>query len=131
MAAALWAFTLVGADAPLWAAIGAHMLLMCSLGLMMTPLMADSLGALPDWLHSHGSALLATLQQVAGALGAAVFVTTSMVMSVRPVQGVPDAAGIRAGFGLAATIALLAVVMAAFVKPPEPRVLPLDDLSTQ
>lgn len=118
MATALGLFTFLGSEAPLWMAIGAHMLLMGSLGTMMTPLMADSLGALPDRLHSHGSALLAALQQVAGALGAAVFVTTATLMSARPALGVPDATGIQAGFGLASVVALCAVGMAMFVKGP-------------
>src|SRR5699024_10372502 len=82
MAASLWGLALVGGDAPLALVIGIHMVLMLSLGLMMTPIMADSLGTLPDPLHSHGSALLATLQQVAGVLGSAVFVTVATLMSV-------------------------------------------------
>src|SRR5690625_4356180 len=115
MTAALGLFTFLGESAPLWIPIATHMLLMGSLGLMMTPLMADSLGALPERLQSHGSALLATLQQVAGALGAAMFVTASTLMSARPAAGIPDAAGIQAGFGLAGLVGLCAVGMASFV----------------
>src|SRR5699024_76956 len=81
MTVSLCGFALLGDQAPLALVIGAHMALMGSLGLMMTPLMADSLGTLPGHLYSHGSALLATLQQVAGALGSAVFVTVAMLMS--------------------------------------------------
>lgn len=119
MTAALGLFTFLGESAPLWIPIATHMLLMGSLGLMMTPLMADSLGALPERLQSHGSALLATLQQVAGALGAAMFVTASTLMSARPAAGIPDAAGIQAGFGLAGLVGLCAVGMATFVKAPQ------------
>ena len=54
---------------------------MVGLALMMTPLMTESLGALPDHLYSHGSAIIATLQQVAGALGTAVFVTVAALGS--------------------------------------------------
>jgi DHA2 family lincomycin resistance protein-like MFS transporter len=42
--------------------------------MVMTPLMALSLGALPKELYGHGSAILNTLQQLAGALGTAVFI---------------------------------------------------------
>src|SRR5699024_2064044 len=57
MTLALAGFAVLGEDAALWAVIGCDMLLMLSLGLMMTPLMTDSLGALADDLYSHGSAL--------------------------------------------------------------------------
>src|SRR5699024_907532 len=109
MAASLWGLALVGGAAPLALVIGIHMALMLSLGLMMTPIMADSLGTLPDPLHSHGSALLATLQQVAGALGSAVFVTVATLMSVNAASGPPDGDGIRAGFAVAGMIALVGV----------------------
>ncbi|HLR57544.1 MAG TPA: MDR family MFS transporter [Beutenbergiaceae bacterium] len=124
MAASLWGLALVGGAAPLALVIGIHMALMLSLGLMMTPIMADSLGTLPDPLHSHGSALLATLQQVAGALGSAVFVTVATLMSVNAASGPPDGDGIRAGFAVAGMIALVGVVMSFRVKAPEPRRLP-------
>src|SRR5690625_7797381 len=87
------------------------MLLMFSLGLMMTPLMADALGALPDRLHSHGSAIFATLQQVAGALGASVFIAVAAVAS-QVKSEIPDGRGLAAGFGLAGCFGLLAVFVA-------------------
>lgn len=117
MTAALWGLALAGAGAPLGLVIALHMALMGSLGLMMTPIMADCLGALPDQLHSHGSALLATMQQVAGALGSAVFVTVATLMSTTVVAGVPDAEGLRAGFGLAGVIAGVGFLIALRVKP--------------
>lgn len=119
MATALGVLAVLGETAPLVAVIGGHMLLMFSLGLMMTPLMADSLGTLPSALHSHGSALLATLQQVSGALGSAVFVTVAAAMS-RSGGATPDAAGIQAGFAVAGLIALLGVVVAFRIRAPEP-----------
>ncbi|MPV49868.1 DHA2 family efflux MFS transporter permease subunit [Pseudactinotalea sp. HY160] len=119
MTVALWILALLGGGAPLGAVIAAHVLLMLSLGLMMTPLMTDSLSALPSDLYSHGSALLATLQQVAGALGSAVFVTVAALGSASP-GGIPDATGIRAGFMVAGGIGLVAVVVACLFKRPDP-----------
>ncbi len=118
MATALWVLALLGEGAPLVAVIAAHMLLMVSLGVMMTPLMTDSLSALPGDLYSHGSALLATLQQVSGALGSAVFVTVAALGSASP-GGIPDAAGIRAGFMVAGGIGIVAVLVATLFKRPE------------
>ncbi len=41
----------------------------------MTTLMTTSLASLPDELYSHGSAILNTLQQLAGAAGTAFLMT--------------------------------------------------------
>ena len=117
MAAALWLFAALGDGAPLGLVIATHVLLMLSLGTMMTPLMADSLGTLPDDLHSHGSALFATLQQVAGALGASVFVAVAALAS-RTAGEIPDAHGLAAGFGLAGCFGLIAVGTAFLFKRP-------------
>src|SRR5699024_5051208 len=54
MAVALWLFALLGADSPLIAVIAIDVLLMVALGVMMTPLMTEALGVLPDSLYSHG-----------------------------------------------------------------------------
>ncbi|MFF5986769.1 DHA2 family efflux MFS transporter permease subunit [Prauserella flavalba] len=115
MAGSLWLFTTLGPGSPLAAAIAFHVLFMAGLGLMMTPLMTESLGVLPDHLYSHGSAILSTLQQVAGAFGTAVFVTVAAVGSAAG-SGAPDADGLRTAFVAAGCIGLLALVAAPFVR---------------
>jgi DHA2 family lincomycin resistance protein-like MFS transporter len=127
MAVSLWLFATLGPESPLAAVIGVHVLLMGGLGLMMTPLMTESLGALPDHLYSHGSAILSTLQQVAGALGAAVFVTVATLGSTGH-SGSPDAAGLRAAFVVAGCIGVLALITALFVRR---RPIPLPSASVQ
>ncbi len=87
---------------------------MAGLGLMMTPLMTDGLSSLPGPLYSHGSAILATLQQVAGAFGTAAFVTISALASVS-LGGTPDAQGLRVGFMAAGVVGVLAVVVSLFM----------------
>jgi DHA2 family lincomycin resistance protein-like MFS transporter len=81
---------------------------MAGLGLMMTPLFTESLGVLPDHLYSHGSAILSTLQQVAGALGTAVFVSVATLGSADGAAAGPDASGLRAAFVVAGVVGLLA-----------------------
>lgn len=115
MAISLWLFAALGAHASLPAVIAVHILLMAALGLMMTPMLTEALTVLPGALYSHGSAIMATLQQVAGAAGTAAFVTIAAVISSSP-SGVLDAAGVRAGFVAAGVIGLLAVVTALFVR---------------
>jgi DHA2 family lincomycin resistance protein-like MFS transporter len=119
MATALWLFTTLGPTSPLELVIGIHVVLMVGLSFMMTPLMTESLGVLPEHLHSHGSAILSTLQQVAGALGTAVFVTVAALGSA-PEAVSPDADGLHAAFVTAGVIAIVAVLTALFVRRSTP-----------
>jgi DHA2 family lincomycin resistance protein-like MFS transporter len=119
MALALWLFALLGAGSPLGAVIGIDILLMGSLGVMMTPLMTEALGVLPGPLYSHGSAILTTLQQVAGALGSAVFVAVAALGSSGP-PGLPDAGGMRLAFGVAGCIGVLAVAVSFLLRRRRP-----------
>jgi MFS transporter, DHA2 family, lincomycin resistance protein len=77
---ALGLLTTVSMSTPVGVVLAAHVLLMISLAAVFTPVFTLGLGALPPHLYSHGSSLLATLQQVAAAVGTAVVVT---VMSWR------------------------------------------------
>ncbi|MGW3469390.1 DHA2 family efflux MFS transporter permease subunit [Saccharopolyspora sp. NPDC000995] len=115
MAVSLLLFAILGPGSPLAAVIATHVLLMAGLGLMMTPLMTESLSSLPHHLYSHGSAILATLQQVAGAFGTAVFVTVASLGSAAAASA-PDAAGLRSGFFIAAGIGVLAFIASLFVR---------------
>jgi MFS transporter, DHA2 family, lincomycin resistance protein len=114
MAASLWGFASLSAASPLWLVIVIHMVLMAGLGLMMTPLMTSSLAVLPGPLYSHGSAILATLQQVAGAFGTAAFVTISAIASTTA-GGSPDAQGLRTGFMAAGVVGVLALIVSFFL----------------
>ncbi|MFJ4100527.1 DHA2 family efflux MFS transporter permease subunit [Amycolatopsis japonica] len=116
MAVSLWLFALLGPESPLIAAIAIHVLLMGGLGLMMTPLMTESLGSLPEHLYSHGSAILATLQQLAGALGTAMFIAVATASTTTAGSTSPDSAGIRTTFMVAGCVGLAAFVGSLFVK---------------
>ncbi|QFU90351.1 DHA2 family efflux MFS transporter permease subunit [Amycolatopsis sp. YIM 10] len=115
MAASLWLFATLGPETPLTVVIAINVLLMAGLGFMMTPLMAESLGVLPEHLHSHGSAILATLQQVAGAFGTAVFVSVATLGSAAGSTG-PDAAGLRTAFLVAGVVGVAALITSLFVR---------------
>lgn len=114
-AVSLWLFTTLGPGSSLATVIVIHVVLMAGLALMMTPLMTEALGVLPDHLYSHGSAILATLQQVAGALGTAVFVTVAALASAEGSVG-PDADGLHAAFVVAGCIGVLAFITSLFVR---------------
>ena len=115
MAASLWLFSLLGPGSPLVAVIGIDMLLMAGLGLMMTPLMTSALESLPDRLYSHGSAILATLQQVAGAFGTALLVSVAALGSVVHTAS-PDAGGLRLAFIVSGCVGVAALGAAFFVR---------------
>jgi len=105
-------FAVIGHTTPIWAMLVLHVVLMGGLALLFTPLFTMGLGALPPRLYSHGSSLLGTCQQVAGAFGTALVV---MVMASRTdalaAAGVPLAdaklSGMHWAFGLSAALALV------------------------
>jgi DHA2 family lincomycin resistance protein-like MFS transporter len=120
----MWALTQVQPDTPVWLLLAAHVVLSIGLGLMFTPLFTASLGALPPALYSHGSAMIGTTQQVAGAAGTALFVAImTMQGSALALTGAnvveATAAGIRAAFLCGAIISLGAVAASFFIRKPE------------
>ena len=114
LTAALWAFTMLDGSSPLWQVIANHVVLVVGLSLMMTPLITDALGQLPSDLDSHGSAIMATLQQVAGAAGTALFITVMTLAAADPRAGT-DVPGARAAFLCAAIIATVALPVTLLV----------------
>ncbi len=64
-------FAQVAVTTPWWQLLIAHLCLSLGLAFMFTPLFTISLGALPPHLYGHGSAMVGTVQQVAGAAGTA------------------------------------------------------------
>lgn len=89
--------------------------------LVMTPVMSSALASLPSALYPHGSAIIGTLQQLAGAAGTAVFVTImSFVSGQARAQGIYEveaqAQGLHAAFITATVVSLLAVAL-AFLMP--------------
>ncbi|TMS53373.1 DHA2 family efflux MFS transporter permease subunit [Mycobacterium sp. DBP42] len=112
LCASLWGFTLLSATSPVWELVVLQTIMMVGLSMMFTPLMTDALGVLPDRFYSHGSAILTTLQQVAGAAGTALFVTV-MTKASRS-GGAPDLPGVHAAFTVAALISVIGVITALF-----------------
>lgn len=120
LSAAMWTFSTLSQDTPLWLIVTAHIVMSSGLALLITPLMTSALGSLPQSLYSHGSALLNTLQQVAGAAGSALFITLMSLGAATAVQGGVDAVaaqaqGMHVAFLVAAGISVVAVVFAFFV----------------
>ncbi|MCW2752327.1 MAG: major facilitator transporter [Aeromicrobium sp.] len=64
----------IDANTPYALILGLHVVLMVSLAAIFTPMFTLGLSALTPELYSHGSSILGTLQQVAGAVGTAAIV---------------------------------------------------------
>ncbi|WP_324651064.1 MDR family MFS transporter [Georgenia sp. H159] len=124
VATALGSMTLLSAQSPMSHVVAVHVLLSLGLGLLMTPLMTSALGSVEPRLYSHGSAIMNTLQQLAGGAGTALFIT---VMSTRTAAGVRDgldpvsaqAAGVHDAFLWGTGLAVVAVAFSFLVRRPE------------
>jgi DHA2 family lincomycin resistance protein-like MFS transporter len=122
-AAALWGMTTFDESSSVGWIIAVHLALNLGLGFVFTPLLTSALGSLPRPLYPHGSAIVGTVQQLAGAAGTALFVTVMSVVGASAAESglaaVPAMAeGIHVAFIAGASIALAAVVLACFVRRP-------------
>ena len=123
----LWRFSAADSTTPIWMLVGLHMLLMLGLACLVTPAFTAALNPLPPYLYSHGSAILGTLQQVAGAAGTALLVaimaTRTATLSQAGLPQIPALnGGIATAFTVAALISIAAVILAFFIRNSKPPV---------
>ena len=121
VSAALWGMTMLDANSEFYLVIVAHVALSLGLALLFTPLFTAGLASLTPKLYSHGSAIVGTVQQVAGAAGTALFVAVMTVGIASAVaNGAPieeaTAAGIRTAFTIGAIISLFAIPTVFFIR---------------
>lgn len=131
MAAMIWQFTTLTADSSVIKILTLHIIFSAGLAMLFTPIFATGLNELPRYLHSHGSAIVSTLQQVAGAVGTALLVTIMSVRSATYLQSITtditaeiqrDAltVGLHTSFWVATAIALLALLLSLFIRRSSP-----------
>ena len=123
VSAVLWAMTTVGPATWVGNILAGHVIISVGFALLFTPLFTASLSSVKPELYAHGSAALASIQQVAGAAGVALFVALMSAQSARlgangqaPLDAL--AGGIRAGFLCGAILSVFAVACAFFVRRP-------------
>jgi len=117
--ATLWYYTTVGTDTSFVLLIVVQTLMMIGLALSFTPLFTASLGSLEPRFYSHGSAVVGTAQQVAGAAGIALLITVMSAVSAGAGEGVEaDAAGTRAAFLIAAILSVPLIAGAFLIRKP-------------
>ena len=102
-------FAFLPADVPVGVYIAVHCVLLISIAMVMTVSQPNGVNQLPRELYSHGTAVMNTLTQLAGGVGAAVYIS---IMSSKP--------DIESGFHLAfrwgALFMCIPLVVAFFVR---------------
>jgi len=121
----LWRLSTVEVGTPVWLLVAYHLTMSLGLACLFTPAFTTALNPLPPSLYSHGSAILSTLQQVAGAAGTALLVGLMAGRAARAAGAgstavAAQAQGLHTAFAVAAVVAVGAVVCALFLKRTTP-----------
>lgn len=113
-------------DVPIWAIILTNMVFFAGIAFIMMPAQTNGLNQLPRKLYSDGSAVMNTLQQIAGAAGTAIAITLmihgeKMYREDNPAATMSEAlaSGTNYAYYFIAAIALIGLVSTAFVKKAE------------
>lgn len=119
-------YTQLDVDTPIWVISATYIVLMVSISAMLMPAETNGLNQLPKHLYPHGTAIVSTLQPVAGAIGVSAFIS---MMNTRQFAILNEAAdptsqatinaalvsGVELVYFIALLIALVALVMSFFV----------------
>jgi DHA2 family lincomycin resistance protein-like MFS transporter len=121
----LLGLTQVDQHTPAWMLVGLHVILCLGFACLFTPAFTTGLNPLPPALYSHGSATMATLQQVAGAAGTALLVTIMAGRTINLVSaGTPrlaaEVVGMHTAFAVATAVAVLAAGLSLFLRNSKP-----------
>ncbi|RZT23563.1 DHA2 family lincomycin resistance protein-like MFS transporter [Fictibacillus sp. BK138] len=129
----LWQFALIDLTTPYITIMIFNTLLMLGISMVMMPIMTNALNELPPPLYPHGTAIISTLQQVAGAVGTALLVSIMTNSSARYLesQGMKEdgvtmqilamIAGMKSAFLLAFGLVAIAWIVSLFIKRAVPQ----------
>ncbi len=127
VALSLWLFSGLTTDSPVGWIIALHVGLMIGISMVWMPAQTNGLNQLPKELYPHGTAIMNTLQQVAGAIGTAVAISILTGGMDRYLRGASDpsapaeaanalAFGAQNVFVFAMTVTLIGLTMAIFIR---------------
>ena len=108
---------LIDSDTSVVYIMAMHILLLIGVSFVMMPAQTNGLNELPRELYPDGTALMNTLQQVAGAIGTAVAVTVMSITAANydaPLEG--WTVGIQNSITLGMVLAIIALVLSFFIK---------------
>lgn len=134
LSATMFMMSRLNVDTPLWVVIVGYILLMLSVSAIMMPAETNGLNQLPKRLYPHGTAVMTTLQPVAGAIGVSVFISIMNARQIHFLEGASNAtdpatinqamvAGVELVYFIAFAISIIAVILALTVY----RAVPRDD----
>src|SRR5699024_6433905 len=126
LSVAMFIYTQLDVDTPIWLISVTYIVLMVSISAMLMPAETNGLNQLHKHLYPHGTAIVSTLQPVAGAIGVSAFIS---IMNTRQFSILNEAAdptnqetinnalvsGVELVYFIALLIALAGLVMAFFV----------------
>lgn len=135
LAVTMFMFSNLTAETPEWFIILGFMLIMLSVSATMMPAETNGLNQLPKHLYAHGTAVVSTLQPLAGAIGVSVFLGLLNSRQQSYLEGAANpesqaavsaamVSGVEFVYFIIFIIALIASVMSFFVY----RAKPLEDL---
>src|SRR5690625_3981322 len=138
LAATMFTLSKITADTPIWVIVICYMLLMVSVSATMMPVETNGLNQLPKKLYPHGTAVLTTLQPVAGAIGVSVFIS---IMNARQLHFLDSVAGptdpqaisdaMVAGVELVYFIGFIMTLIAVFLAFKVYRATPMEEIETK
>ena len=136
IALTMLALTTVDQHSSVWWLLTVHVILSIGLACFLTPTFTTGLNPLPPSLYSHGSAIMGTLQQVAGAAGTALVITVMSGRMVSLIDGgsselAAETAGLQTAFAILVIFALVAIVLALFLANPQPATGSADHLDVE
>lgn len=129
----LWQFAFITLSTPYSTIMIFNTLLMLGISMVMMPIMTNALNELPPPLYPHGTAIISTLQQVAGAVGTALLVSIMTNSSTRfmektvikedesTLQILAMIAGMKSAFLLAFGLVAIAWIVSLFIKRSVPQ----------
>ncbi|PAV30488.1 MFS transporter [Virgibacillus profundi] len=113
-------------DTSLWVVIVGYILLMLTVSAIMMPAETNGLNQLPKRLYPHGTAVMTTLQPVAGAIGVSVFISIMNARQLNFLQKTSNptdpatvneamVAGVELVYFIAFAMSVIAVIMSFVV----------------
>jgi DHA2 family lincomycin resistance protein-like MFS transporter len=123
----MWFFTRVSVDTSKITFLVLHICMMVAISMIMMPTQTNGLNQLPQRYYPHGTAILNTLQQVAGAIGVAFFIgimsagqrgflESSSDPTLPAQQAKAMVTGVHNAFMIGFGFAVVAVILALFLK---------------
>ncbi|MFC0389780.1 MDR family MFS transporter [Paenibacillus mendelii] len=119
----IWLFTDISVETTAGYVVTLHIILLVGISMVMMPAQTTGLNQLPRHLYPHGTAILNTLQQVAGAIGTALFISIMSSGTGKYVAANPQAtpaeglvAGLQDAFFIAFLVGIVALVIGFFIK---------------